>query len=211
MRLTNKVTNAFFGIIAAISLFMPLFGYKTLLTGNEFSLADMISFLKSIDPSADASLLSNLGTYGYKEEAIAVLVFFILMLVSLVALLILSFVNVPYIVRMINSGAGLVFYILAVVFFTKICKAFVNGTIPASAVTSLSAGAGEGNILTALIGSFAQVSQMGVTTGVYVGIACFVILFGVNLVFFIFRKKFNESDGIKPKKRLRKQRKTKKA
>ena len=209
MRLTNKVTNAFFGIIAAISLFMPLFGYKTLLTGNEFSLADMISFLKSIDPSSDASLLANLGTYGYKEEAIAVLVFFILMIVCLLALLILSFINVPYILRMINSGLGLASYITAVVLFTKICKAFVSGAIPTSAITSLASG--EGNIITALIGTFAQVSQMGVTTGVYVGIACFVILFCVNLVFFIFRKKFDESDGIKPKKAKKKAKKTKKA
>ena len=207
MRLTNKVTNAFFGIIAAISMFMPLFGYKTLLTGNEFSLADMISFLKSIDPNSDASLLSNLGTYGYREEAVAVLVFFILMIVCLLALLVLSFVNVPYIVRMINSGLGLASYVVAVVLFTKICRGFVTGTIPASAITSLSAGGGEGNILTALIGSFAQVSQMGVTTGVYVGIACFVIVFIVNLVFFIFRKKFDESDGIKPKKKAKKTKK----
>ena len=35
MKLTNKVTNLFFAFFAAIGLFMPIVGFKTMLMGQE--------------------------------------------------------------------------------------------------------------------------------------------------------------------------------
>ena len=195
MKLTNKVTNAFFSIIAVIGLFMPLFGFSTLLVGEEYSLADLIGFLKDANFDAEHSLLRALEPYGFKTQAILVAVFFIVMLVCLLALLVLSFINVPYLVRTITSGVGLGAYITAVAFFSKICAAFVKGIIPTSAITSLASGGQDsGDLLSSLVSSFVSVQKMGVTTGVYVGIACFAILFLVNLVFVIFRKRFDEAD-----------------
>lgn len=213
MKLTNKVTNVFFGIIAVIGLFMPIVGYSTMLTGDSFNIVDMINFLKGIDPNADTSLLSNLGKYGFKEEAVLVAVFFIIMLVCLALTLIFGFINVPVLAITVVTGLGLGSYITAAAAFVKIGAAFVKGIIPVSAITSLSStGDAGGDILSALIGSFASVSKMGLAAGAYVGIACFAVLFLVNLVFFIFRKRFALMDGEKPKeKKSKKSKKSKKA
>ena len=124
MKLTNKVTNVFFAAIAIISLFMPIVGYSTMLSGESYNIADMFGFLKDIDPNADVSLLDNLGQYGYKGVAIAVAVFFVLMLVCLLASLVLGFVNVPYLARAIVTGLGFASYIVAVVCFLKIGDVF---------------------------------------------------------------------------------------
>ena len=197
MKLTNKVTNAFFGIIAVIALFMPLAGYQTLLTAEEYNLMDIINLLKNINPQSDVTLLGNLGQYGFKEEAVLVVVFFVLALVLMAATLVLSVVNVPYLVRTAVSGLGAGSFIAAAVFFNKIGAAFAAGTIPTSAITSLSGGSNEGSILSALLSSFASIQRMGVTVGVYVAVTCLIILFAVNLVFFIFRKKIALADGEK--------------
>lgn len=194
MRLFNKVSNAFFGCIAFVGLFMPLIGYSTLLTGDTFNIIDMFDFLKGIDPNAETNLLTNLGQYGFKGEAIATAVFFIIMLVCLVAALVLSFVNVPYAVRLAVTGLGFVSYIVAVVCYLRIGNAFVNGVIPTSAITSLVA-TEDANVLTSLISSFASITKMGISTGVYVGTVSLGVMTVVNLVYVIFRKKFALMDG----------------
>ena len=196
MKLTNKVTNVFFAAIAVIALFMPIVGYATVFTGAEYNIVDMINFLKNAGSGSDATLLSNLGIYGYRDEAIVVAVFFVAMLVLLVATIVLSFVNVPYLVRTVTTGLGLGCYITAAVAFVKIGNAFVAGMIPTTAITSLGQG-GEENVLSQLIASFASVQKMGLAPGAVVGIICFAILFLVNLVFFILRKRFAEADGKK--------------
>ncbi len=194
MKLTNKVTNVFFAAIAIISLFMPIVGYSTMLSGESYNIADMFGFLKDIDPNADVSLLDNLGQYGYKGVAIAVAVFFVLMLVCLLASLVLGFVNVPYLARAIVTGLGFASYIVAVVCFLKIGDAFVNGVIPTSAITSLVA-TGDGDVLTSLISSFVSITKMGIASGAYVGMVSFGVLFAVNTLFFIFRKRIAQADG----------------
>lgn len=194
MKLTNKVTNVFFAAIAIISLFMPIVGYSTMLSGESYNIADMFGFLKGIDPNADVSLLDNLGQYGYKGVAIAVAVFFVLMLVCLLASLVLGFVNVPYLARAIVTGLGFASYIVAVVCFLKIGDAFVNGVIPTSAITSLVA-TGDGDVLTSLISSFVSITKMGIASGAYVGMVSFGVLFAVNTLFFIFRKRIAQADG----------------
>ena len=194
MKLTNKVTNVYFAAIAIISLFMPIVGYSTMLSGESYNIADMFGFLKDIDPNADVSLLDNLGQYGYKGVAIAVAVFFVLMLVCLLASLVLGFVNVPYLARAIVTGLGFASYIVAVVCFLKIGDAFVNGVIPTSAITSLVA-TGDGDVLTSLISSFVSITKMGIASGAYVGMVSFGVLFAVNTLFFIFRKRIAQADG----------------
>lgn len=209
MKLMNKVTNVFFALIAVIGLFMPIIGYSTMLTGASYNIVDMVSFLKSFDPNAEVSLLSNLGTYGFKDEAILAVVFFVLMLVCLLTLLIISFLNVPYLARMIVSGLGLASYIVAVVCYLRIGNAFVNGVIPTSAITSLVASDSE-NILGSLIGAFASVTKMGLAAGAYVGMVSFGVLFITNTVFFIFRKRFALADGEEVPEKKSKHKKSKK-
>ena len=194
MKLTNKVTNVFFTLIGVVALFMPIIGYSTMLTGASYNIVDMFKFLDSFDPNADVSLLDNLGQYGYKGVAIAVAVFFVLMLVCLLASLVLGFVNVPYLARAIVTGLGFVSYIVAVVCFLKIGDAFVNGVIPTSAITSLVA-TGDGDVLTSLISSFVSITKMGIASGAYVGMVSFGVLFAVNTLFFIFRKRIAQADG----------------
>ena len=194
MKLTNKVTNVFFTLIGVVSLFMPIIGYSTMLTGASYNSVDMFKFLDSFDPNADVSLLDNLATYGFRDEAILAVSFFVLMLLCLLLILILGFVNVPYLARMIVAGVGFAAYIAAVVCFLRIGNAFVNGTIPTSAITSLVAAESD-NILGSLIGAFATVNKMGIAAGAYVGMVSFGVLFAVNTVFFIFRKRFAQSDG----------------
>ena len=195
MKLTNKVTNAFFALMAVISLFMPIVGYSTLLTGDSFNLVDMIRMLSDIDTSAGSSLLDNLGTYGFRGQAITVVIFFVLMLVCLVATLVLSFVNVPYLVRTAVTGLGFASYIVAVSCFLSISAGFVKGVIPTSAITSLAATGGAENVLSTLLSSFASITKMGIAAGAYVGLVSFGVLFLANLVFFIFRKRFAAADG----------------
>ncbi|MBQ6380478.1 MAG: hypothetical protein IJJ41_02610 [Clostridia bacterium] len=209
MKLTNKVTNVFFALMAVVSLFMPIVGYSTLLTGDTFSLVDFINFLKDIDPNADTNLLSNLGEYGYRGLAIAVAVFFVLMLICLLLTLIFGFANVSYLARTIVTGLGFASYVAAVVCFLKIGNAFVSGAIPTTAITSLTA-QGEGNFLTALISSFASITKMGIASGAYVGMISFGILLVVNLLFFIFRNKIAQADGdTKAPKKAKKAKKAK--
>ncbi len=192
MKLTNKVTNLFFAFFAAVGLFMPIVGYKTMLMGQEYSLLDMIKLLKDYDPSKGQTLLGNLDKYGYKVIAIATLICFIAMLVFLLVSIILSFTNVPYLAMCIVTFLGFASYVSASVLFCRIGAGFVNGKIPVSAITSLKPS--SGGILSSLISSFASVSKMGITTGAWVGMICLGIMFLVNLFFFIFRKKFDETD-----------------
>ena len=210
MKLTNKVSNVFFALIGVVALFMPIVGYSTMLTGASYNIVDMFKFLDSFEPNADVSLLDNLATYGFKDEAILAVVFFVLMLLCLLLILILGFVNVPYLARMIVSAVGFASYIAAVVCFLRIGNAFVNGTIPTSAITSLVAAESD-NILGSLIGAFASVTKMGIASGAYVGMVSFGVLFVVNTVFFIFRKRFAQSDGEPEYQKKNKKEKHKKA
>jgi hypothetical protein len=194
MKLTNKVTNIFFAVFAVIGLFMPIIGYKTALTGAEYNIVDMVNMLKGMNSSSGTSLLKNLQPYGYKGAAIATAVFFVLMLLMLLISLIISFFNVPYLALMITTGLGFASYVTAVSTFTAIGGAFVAGTIPLSAITSLSSGSST-NVLTSLLSSFANITQMGITSGAYVGVICLGIMFIVNLVYFIFRKKIKLMDN----------------
>ena len=196
MKLTNKVTNVFFTLIGVVALFMPIIGYSTMLTGASYNIVDMFKFLDSFDPNADVSLLA--------------VSFFVLMLLCLLLILILGFVNVPYLARMIVAGVGFAAYIAAVVCFLRIGNAFVNGTIPTSAITSLVAAESD-NILGSLIGAFATVNKMGIAAGAYVGMVSFGVLFAVNTVFFIFRKRFAQSDGAPEYQKKVKKAKHKKA
>ena len=132
------------------------------------------------------------------------------MLLCLLLILILGFVNVPYLARMIVAGVGFAAYIAAVVCFLRIGNAFVNGTIPTSAITSLVAAESD-NILGSLIGAFATVNKMGIAAGAYVGMVSFGVLFAVNTVFFIFRKRFAQSDGAPEYQKKVKKAKHKKA
>lgn len=191
MKLTNKVTNLFFAFFAAISLFMPIVGFKTMLMGQEYSLVDMIKLLKGYDASQGQTLLGNLDKYGYKAIAIATLICFIAMLVFLLVSIILSFTNVPYLAMCIVTFLGFASYVSASVLFCNIGAGFTGGKIPVSAITSLQSNT---DILTSLISSFASITKMGITTGAWVGMICLGIMFLVNLVFFIFRKRFNEID-----------------
>lgn len=191
MKLTNKVTNLFFAFFAAIGLFMPIVGFKTMLMGQEYSLVDMIKLLRGYDASQGQSLLDNLGKYGYKAIAVATVVLFVAMLVFLLVNIILSFTNVPYLAMCIVSFLGFASYVSASVLFCRIGAGFVNGKIPVSAITSLQSNT---DILSSLISSFASVTKMGITTGAWVGMICLGVMFAVNLVFFIFRKKFGEID-----------------
>lgn len=191
MKLTNKVTNLFFAFFAAIGLFMPIVGFKTMLMGQEYSLVDMIKLLRGYDASQGQSLLDNLGKYGYKAIAVATVVLFAAMLVFLLVNIILSFTNVPYLAMCIVSFLGFASYVSASVLFCRIGAGFVSGKIPVSAITSLQSNT---DILSSLISSFASVTKMGITTGAWVGMICLGVMFAVNLVFFIFRKKFGEID-----------------
>lgn len=191
MKLTNKVTNLFFAFFAAISLFMPIVGFKTMLMGQEYSLVDMIKLLKGYDASQGQTLLGNLDKYGYKAIAIATLICFIAMLVFLLVSIILSFTNVPYLAMCIVTFLGFASYVSAAVLFCNIGAGFTGGKIPVSAITSLQSNT---DILTSLISSFASITKMGITTGAWVGMICLGVMFLVNLVFFIFRKRFNETD-----------------
>lgn len=191
MKLTNKVTNLFFAFFAAIGLFMPIVGFKTMLMGQEYSLVDMIKLLRGYDASQGQSLLDNLGKYGYKAIAVATVVLFVAMLVFLLVNIILSFTNVPYLAMCIVSFLGFASYVSASVLFCRIGAGFVSGKIPVSAITSLQSNT---DILSSLISSFASVTKMGITTGAWVGMICLGVMFAVNLVFFIFRKKFGEID-----------------
>ena len=212
MKLTIKVTNVFFSVIAIISLFMPIAGYSTLLTGESYNLVDLIKFVREIDPNADTSLLSNLGESGYRGVAIAVVVFFALMLVCLLVTTVLGFMNVPYLARTISAGLGFASYLTAALLFLKIGNAFVAGTIPTSAITSLVA-TEDANILTSLLTSFVSITKMGLAAGAFVGITCLGILFLVNLFSFIFRKKIAQADGedINTSKKTKKVKKAKKS
>lgn len=191
MKLTNKVTNLFFAFFAAIGLFMPIVGFKTMLMGQEYSLVDMIKLLRGYDASQGQSLLDNLGKYGYKAIAVATVILFVAMLVFLLVNIILSFTNVPYLAMCIVSFLGFASYVSASVLFCRIGAGFVSGKIPVSAITSLQSNT---DILSSLISSFASVTKMGITTGAWVGMICLGVMFAVNLVFFIFRKKFGEID-----------------
>ena len=126
MKLTNKVTNLFFAFFAAVGLFMPIVGYKTMLMGQEYSLLDMIKLLKDYDPSKGQTLLGNLDKYGYKVIAIATLICFIAMLVFLLVSIILSFTNVPYLAMCIVTFLGFASYVSASVLFCRIGAGFVN-------------------------------------------------------------------------------------
>lgn len=191
MKLTNKVTNLFFAFFAVIGLFMPIVGFKTMLMGQEYSLVDMIKLLRGYDASQGQSLLDNLGKYGYKAIAVVTVVLFVAMLVFLLVNIILSFTNVPYLAMCIVSFLGFASYVSASVLFCRIGAGFVSGKIPVSAITSLQSNT---DILSSLISSFASVTKMGITTGAWVGMICLGVMFAVNLVFFIFRKKFGEID-----------------
>lgn len=197
MKLTIKVTNVFFGLFAIISLFMPIVGYKTMLMGQEYSLLDMINLLKGYDASQGQSLLKNLAIYGYKTIAILTIVFFGAMLLFLLVSIILAFTNVPAHVMCITSFLGFGSYVTASVLFCRIGAGFVSGKIPVSAITSLNS---NSDILSTLISSFASVSKMGITTGAWVGMICLGIMFVVNVLYFIFRKKINLMDGKSAKK-----------
>lgn len=191
MKLTNKVTNLFFAFFAVISLFMPIVGYKTVLMGQEYSLVDMIKLLKGYDASKGQTILGNLAKYGYKAIAIATVVCFIAMLVFLLVSIILSFTNVSYLAMCISTFLGFASYVSASILFCNIGAGFVSGKIPVSAITSLESST---DILSSLISSFASVSKMGITTGAWVGMICLGVMFITNVVFFIFRKRFDESD-----------------
>ncbi|MBR2590437.1 MAG: hypothetical protein IKE65_05890 [Clostridia bacterium] len=211
MKLFNKVTNVFFCVIAAIGLFMPLIGYSTTLTGDSFSLVDIIRMGKDMN-LGDTSLLSMLAEYGFKDEAILAVGAFALMLVCLLVLLIISFINVPYAARWIVSGIGFAAYIVAIVSFVRIGNAFVDGVIPTTAITSLIGGEAGESALGTLVGSFVSVNKMGIASGAYVGVVCFGVLFVTNTVFFIFRKRFALADGEDPdkKKKAKKSKRAKK-
>lgn len=192
MKLTNKVTNVFFALFAIIGLFMPIVGYKTALTGGEYNIVDMINLLKGADSASGSALLKALEPYGYKTLAIVTMVAFIVMLIFLVASLILAFTNVPYLVLSISTGLGFASYVTAICTFVRIGGAFVAGSIPLSAISSLS---GNTNALSSLLSSFASITQMGITSGAYVGVICLGVMFIVNIVFFCSRKKISELDS----------------
>lgn len=213
MKLTNKVTNIFFAVFAVIGLFMPIVAYKTALTGSEYNIVDIFSMLKGSSSSGAGTLLKNLGIYGYKGTAIVAAVGFALMLVLLAASLVISFTNAPYLVLTVTTGLGFASYVTAIIAFVKIGGAFVAGAIPISAITSLS---GSGDVLTSLISSFANISEMGITSGAYVGVVCLGVMFIVNLLCFIFRKKLkvmdkDEAEEEQRRKSSKKSKKTKKA
>lgn len=197
MKLTIKVTNVFFGFFAVIALFMPIVGYKTMLMGQEYSLIDMIQLLKGYDASQGQTLLDNLAIYGYKTIAILTIVFFGAMLLFLLASIILACTNVPPLVMCITTFLGFGSYVTASVLFCRIGAGFVSGKIPVTAITTLNSNT---DILSSLISSFASVSKMGITTGAWVGMICLGIMFIVNLLYFIFRKKIDLMDAKTAKK-----------
>lgn len=207
MKLTNKVTNIFFALFAIIGLFMPVVGYKTALTGGEYNIVDMINLLKSYDSSSGTSLLKNLEPYGYKVVAIVTVVAFIVMLVMLLSSFILAFTNAPYIAITLTTGLGFASYVTAICTFVRIGGAFVAGAIPISAISTLS---DSSNVLSSLLSSFANITQMGITSGAYVGVICLGVMFIVNIICFCFRKKFilldskNDDEQKSHKKRNKK-------
>ena len=205
MKLFNKVTNVFFGLIAVIGLFMPLVGFSTMLMGDSYNLVDIIRMAKDMG-GGETSILASLAEYGYQDEAVLAVGCFVLMLVCLLVLLVISVIDVPYAARWIVSGIGFAAYLTAIVSFVRIGNAFVDGVIPVSAITSL-LGEQAQSSLGSLVGSFVAVNKMGIAAGAYVGVVCFGVLFVTNTVFFIFRKRFALADGESDKKESKKKKK----
>lgn len=192
MKLTNKVTNVFFIFFAVCGFFMPFITYSTSLLGTDgYSLLQLIQ--TAAGSSGDAgSFLDTFGQYGYKNTVILIIAGIIIAAAALIVLLILSFTNVSYLALAVCSALSLCGYIITAVKLSSIGSAFVNGSIPISALTSSSDG---GNWLTALFGALAGIERMGPGFGVYSGIIVMSILLVFNLLFFIFRRKIAVMDG----------------
>ncbi len=192
MKLTNKVTNVFFIFFAVCGFFMPFITYSTSLLGTDgYSLLQLIQAAAGSSGSA-GSFLDTFEQYGYKSTLILIIMGIIIAVAALLALLILSFTNVSYLALAVCAVLSLCGYVITAVKLSAIGSAFVNGSIPISALTSSSDG---GNWLTSLFGALVGIESMGPGFGVYSGIIVMSLLFVLNLLFFIFRRKVAEMDG----------------
>lgn len=220
MRLFNKVANVFFGLIAAVGLFVPLVGYSAAVVSGNYSFFDLVkNAFTSKSDTGFFEILNGLGEYGYKIKAIIMCIALLAGVVLLFALIIVSFTNAGFLTQSILSGLSFAGFVAAMALFNNFAAAIESGAVPISAISGLFSSDSLGGDLSSIVAGFLaglgagtdkQVFSLFLGWGAYILSVMTGIMLVINVLYTVFKKKVYELDGVS-EKALAEQKKRKKS